>query len=71
MYGMGLEGSGVSEKAKDTPRPAGSHQEVGRNTEEKKGGNTVRACERGSALLKIPSLLRGRIWLNTDEVYEI
>lgn len=45
MYGMGLEGSGVSKKAKDTPCPAGSHQEVGRNTEEKKGGNTVRACD--------------------------
>ena len=29
------------------------------------------AWERGSTLLKIPSLLRGRIWLNTDEVYEI
>lgn len=29
------------------------------------------ACERGSTLLKIPGLLRGRVWLNADEVYEI
>lgn len=45
MYGVGLEGLGVSKKAKDTPSPARSHQEVGRNTEEKKGGNSVRACK--------------------------
>lgn len=44
MYGVRLEGLGVSEKANDTPSPARSHQEVGRNTEEKKGGSTVRAC---------------------------
>lgn len=44
MYGVELEGLGVSKKAKDTPSPARSHQEVGRNIEEKKGGNTVRAC---------------------------